>query len=248
MIMLVVGMMLVTPAMACPAGKPCAAEERLKAAGHSEITGVEKNEAILFASNLEDVKTLSNNRSMEALKQNSDYAKIYSFEENGTNGSADHIMAAILPVELSGKDKEIKNTYVVAVWDSENTARNRVMSYSATIKNGHLHELTFGRVSDNGKILNESLVSNGSVVEDQMEVFASGYDGFWDCVVQKLSGDCWCLFTGGYCPPGIPSICTFCEPVALTCLSTPNQVSCGILAVCMGLEIASVMYQCRSYL
>ncbi|MDW5552888.1 hypothetical protein [Methanosarcina sp.] len=49
-------MILVTPVLACPAGKPCAGEKNLKSAGFSKLAGTEKDKAILSALNLKDVK------------------------------------------------------------------------------------------------------------------------------------------------------------------------------------------------
>ncbi|MGB9928435.1 MAG: hypothetical protein ACPK85_08530 [Methanosarcina sp.] len=249
MIMLVVGMILATPALACPAGTSCTAENKLKAVdGYSEVTGMEKDEAILFASNLKDVKTLSNNQSIEALKQFSDYTKVYSLERKMEDGSTAHMKAVILPTELDiNEDKELKSTYVVALWNDANTTNKdvRAMRYSSILKDGHLKELTFGRVDNNGKILEELLVSNGSAVENRTGEFTSdSLSPYWSCVIETISGDCLCLFLGDYCPPGLPSICDFCQPLFPACYEFPSQVTCGALAACLGIEILYAMYQC----
>jgi len=177
----------------------------------------------------------------------SDSAKVYSFESKMEDGSTDHVMAVTLPIELTIKDKEIKSKNILVLWNNENntTENAKVMRYTSTIKNGYLYELTFGRVDNNGEILNELLVSNGSLVKDRTGEFSlDDESGYWDCVIETISGDCLCLFLGEFCPPGLPAICDLCAPFFGTCVSFPNQLTCGAFAACMGVEILSAMWHC----
>lgn len=250
MMMLIVGMTLVTPVLACPAGKPCAGEKNLTSAGFSKLTGTDKDNAISSALNLKDVKTLSNNQSVESLETNIDYAEVYSLEKKEADGSIDYTIAAVLPVEISSKDKEIKNKFVVAVWDNGNiTSENtKVMSYSATIKDGNLSELNFEIVGDDGKILNEPLVSNGSLVEDTKGELTESLSPYWQCVIDGISGDCLGFFLGGVGPDNLPAVCDLCVALFAPCHTIPSVYTCGPFAACMGVVLAGTMYGCREYL
>lgn len=159
MIMLVIGMILVTPAMACPAGTPCGSTA--SGVEKKEITGMEKYEKIAFALNLKDVQKLSGSPSATDLKQIEDGAKVYSIEKTLEDGSADYVTGVILPVEVIAEDNisvQISNVFVI--WSGEKPAQ--VMSATQIFEDKTLKELTLNRVGDDGEILNTQVVDNGA--------------------------------------------------------------------------------------
>jgi len=243
MIMLVVGMILVTPAMACPAGTPC--DFTASGIEKNEITGMEKYENIAFALNLKDVQKLSGSPSATDLKQIEDGAKVYSLEKTLEDGSVDYVTGVILPVEVIAEDNisvQISNVFVI--WSDEKPAQ--VMSSTQIFEDKTLKELTLSRVSDDGEILNTQIVSKGAIIGDANADFftTSTKDGYWTCVGNEIIDDCLCSVLGIVCPPGTPSICDVCLTLLTPCYYMPSILTCSPAALCMGLEIAVVMAQC----
>ncbi len=247
MIMLVVGMILVTPVLACPAGTPCS--QIFSKTPHTEITGVERDANIAFALNLRDVQKLSGNLYTINVKQIEDAAKVYSIEKNMTNGSTKNTTTVILPVKTVTEDNNsVQITDVIAVWNGESASPSpKVMSVTYTFKNKKVDELIFSRVDDNGEIVNSTIVSHGSLVQnvkDSKTGFFAATSGFWNCVADYIIGDCWCEVLGLPCPPTEPSICGFCLSLLTPCYMVPNAITCGPAAICMGLELAIAMNAC----
>ena len=243
MIMLVIGMILVTPAMACPAGTPCGSTA--SGVEKKEITGMEKYEKIAFALNLKDVQKLSGSPSATDLKQIEDGAKVYSIEKTLEDGSADYVTGVILPVEVIAEDNisvQISNVFVI--WSGEKPAQ--VMSATQIFEDKTLKELTLNRVGDDGEILNTQVVDNGAIIGDTNADFftTNTEDGYWTCVANELIDDCLCSVLGIVCPPGTPSICDVCLTLLTPCYYMPSIPTCSPAALCMGLEIAVVMAKC----
>lgn len=250
MIALVVGMILVTPVLACPAGAPCSMQK----IPHTEITGVERNANIALALNMKDAKTLlGSNLSTTDLKQIEDAAKVYSLEKNMTNGSKESAKAVILPVETVNKtENSTQITNVIAVWNQKFDSP-KVMSTTYIFKNKKVYGLVISRVGENGEILSSTVVNNGSYVKG-FENSTTGFNTqskispslspYWSCVVNSIVGDCWCNVLGQLCPPNTPGLCDICVTLLTPCVNIPSVVTCGPAAACMGLEIAVVMYNC----
>lgn len=243
-------MIMVTPGLACPAGTPCS-ENAIKGP-YKEITGVERDANIAFALNLKDVQKLSENHlSTTNVKQIEDSAKVYSIENNMTNGSIETATAVIIPVEFTGENnKSVQITNVIAVWNGK-YASPKVMSATYTFNDKKTDTVIFSRVDDNDEIVSSTVISNGSIVKDinssESGFFAATRGTFsWDCVRNVIIDDCACEVLQLPCPPTLPSICGFCLELLTPCWYVMSPVTCGPAAICMGLELALAINSCTN--
>jgi hypothetical protein len=192
----------VVPVVACEPGMPCGdARQDLQ---KTDLSGLEKYEAVVSTLNLDDVRKLSEIPRSEDLSMIVDNAETFSLEKKLEDGSINHITAVVLPVEsVIEKDDFIQTSNIVAVWDGDNA---RVLKYTSTYQNGSLYKVTFTRISSNGDVLEEVIVDGGSFVEGMPEqLFAAEEDDYWDCVKMCIIGDCLCAILGIPCPPGYQS-------------------------------------------
>ena len=230
----------VVPVMACEPGTPCgdAKQDMQK----TDLSGLEKYEAVASALNLDDVRKLSEIPRSEDLSKIVENAETFSLDKELEDGSINHMTAVVLPVEsVIEKGGSVQISNVVAVWDSDNT---RVLKYTNTYQNGPLYKLTFARIGSNGDVLEEIIVDGGSLVEGMPEQFITTAedDDYWPCVGECIIGDCICAIVGTTCP-GLP-LCDVCVILLRPCAALPSAVSCAPAAACLGIEVAWCMGQC----
>jgi hypothetical protein len=230
---------VMVPAMACEPGTPCS--DVKQKVGQTDLSGLEKYEAVAFALNLNDVRKLSDIPRSEDLSMIVDNAKAFSLEKKAEDGSVNQITAVVLPVESVIENKgSVQTSNVVAVWDSN---KSRVLKYTSTYQNKSLYKLTFSRIDSNGDVLEEVIVDGGVLVEGMPEQFFTAEDdGYWDCVAACIIGDCLCAILGIPCP-GLP-ICDVCVTLLTPCYYMPSPYTCAPAAICMGLELAWCMGSC----
>jgi len=227
----------VVPVMACEPGTPCgdAKQDMQK----TDLSGLEKYEAVASALNLNDVQKLSGSPHSEDLSMIVDNARAFSLEKKLEDGSVKEVTAVVLPIEsVIEKDGSIQASNVIAVWDSDNA---RVLQYTSTYQDKSLYKLTFSIVDVNGNVLEGVIVNGGSLVEGMPEqFFAAEEDDYWDCVIGCVIGDCLCAVLGIPCPPGIP-ICDICVTLLTPCYYIMTPYTCAPAALCMGVELAWCM-------
>ncbi|KUK68398.1 MAG: Uncharacterized protein XE11_2466 [Methanomicrobiales archaeon 53_19] len=230
----------VVPAMACEPGTPCS--DVKQGMQKTDLSGLEKYEAVAFALNLDDVKKLSDISRSEDFGLIVDNAQAFSFEKKLEDGSINHITAVVLPIEsIVEKDGSVQTSNVAAIWDSDT---NRVLKSTYIFQNKSLYKLTFSIIDANGDVLEEVIVDEGSFVERMPgQLFATAEDpSYWECIAACVAIDCACALAGIPCP-GLP-ICDFCVTLLPACVYVPTVITCGAVVACFGLEATSCMVSC----
>jgi len=231
---------VMVPAMACVPGTSCGDVKQKM--GQTDLSGLEKYEAVASALNQNDVRKLSGIPRSEDLSMIVDNAKAFSLEKKYDNGSVKQITAVVLPVEsIIDNGDSIQTSNVIAVWDNDGA---RVLKYTSTYQDKSLNKLTFSRIDSNGDVLEEFIIDGGALAEGMPEqFFATEEDGYWDCVSSCIIGDCLCAILGIPCPPGIP-ICDICVALLTPCYYMPSPYTCAPAGVCMGVELVWCMGTC----
>lgn len=232
--------MMTLPVMASESGTSCSAVEQK--AGQTNLSGLEKYEAVVSALNKNDVRNLSVMPGSEDLSMIVNNAEAFTLEKKLEDGSVKKITAVVLPVEsVIEKDGSVQISNVVAVWDSNKT---RVLKYTSTYQNKSLYRLTFSRIGNDKNVIEAVIVNNGTLVDGMPgQFFVAEDDDYWGCVAGCIIGDCICAIAGVPCPPGIP-ICDACVAVLSPCYYIPSPYTCAPAAICMGVELAWCMSTC----
>ncbi|MGE4374330.1 MAG: hypothetical protein AB7D01_01265 [Methanoculleus sp.] len=228
----------VVPAMACEPGTPCGdAREDLQ---KTDLSGLEKYEAVASALNLDDVKKLSDISRSEDFSMIVDNAKAFSFEKELEDGSIKHATAVVLPIEsVIEKDGLVQTSNIVAVWDGDNA---RVLKYTCIFQEKSLYTLDFSIIDVNGDVVKETIIDEGSFIKETSEhLFATEEDpDYWQRVVYCITLNCACALAGIPCP-GI-SVCEICIVLLQPCVVFMTPYTCAPAVACLGVEIAACMY------
>lgn len=214
----------------------------------AELKGIEKKNAIISALNLPEVQALKTASMEEDIASIIDTANAMTLEKKLENGSIKKATSVILSAGVVDREAAVEISNIVTVWDAEKT---RAMRYTNTVsKKDGSTEFKFTVIGENNKLIEaritKTINADGTVnvVKDIPNEFTTLADGYWDCVIDCVIGECLCAVLGDICPPTTPSICDVCAIICQPCYWVRTVLTCAPCATCLGIDLVYCMYIC----